>query len=124
MAEEILVGFEDEAEKTIHQLIAGESSSKLDIVSIIGMPGSGKTALAKKIYNHPSVKRHFSVLAWCCVSKQYQERKLLLDILRDTVASSSSFSEFEELNDDDLGGLLYKSLKGKRYLLAYFNQVY
>lgn len=51
--DELVVGFHDEAETIIERLTRG--STKLDIVAIVGMPGLGKTTLAKKIYDERSI---------------------------------------------------------------------
>ncbi|KAH0674926.1 hypothetical protein KY285_022727 [Solanum tuberosum] len=77
--DEELVGFDDEAENIFKYLISGEKD--LDVVSIVGMAGLGKTALARKIYNSRSIIDHFDVRAWCSVSKTYNRRDLVLQIL-------------------------------------------
>ncbi|KAL3510843.1 hypothetical protein ACH5RR_030244 [Cinchona calisaya] len=69
----------DEANRIIDRLKWG--SRKLDIVSIVGMPGAGKTFLAQNIYRDPSFKSHFHYHAWCCVSQEYRPRELVLSIL-------------------------------------------
>lgn len=70
-------------EDIIDKLTRG--SSQRDVVSIIGMPGIGKTTLSKEVYNDPKVRYHFYVRAWCSVSQSYQKRELLLEILSDLV---------------------------------------
>ncbi|KAI5678731.1 hypothetical protein M9H77_09681 [Catharanthus roseus] len=111
--DERVVGFEDEEEKVMQLLLRG-SGAKLDVVSIVGMPGSGKTTLSKKIYNSQSVAKYFHVRAWCCVSQVYQKRDLFLSILSHIVPLNA---EMELMDEDGLALVLYKSLKGWRYLI-------
>ncbi|KAL3534505.1 hypothetical protein ACH5RR_002966 [Cinchona calisaya] len=56
-----LVGFKG-AEAEIIELLTG-GSRQLKIVSIVGMPGLGKTTLANSVYKHPSINLHFHVHA-------------------------------------------------------------
>ncbi|KAL3501830.1 hypothetical protein ACH5RR_036279 [Cinchona calisaya] len=111
--DEVIVGFKDEAETIIDRLTRG--SKQLDIVSIAGMPGLGKTTLAKKIYNDPSVQYHFNKCAWCYVSQEYKSRELLLSILHDIGGINDKISE---MGIDDLVEHLWRCLKGQRYLIV------
>ncbi|KAM3268215.1 hypothetical protein P3S67_031156 [Capsicum chacoense] len=57
IAGKIIVGFEEETEWIIRKLTSGPA--EVDVISIIGMPGLGKTTLAYKVYNEKSVVGHF-----------------------------------------------------------------
>ncbi|KAH0674884.1 hypothetical protein KY285_022685 [Solanum tuberosum] len=111
MSEE-MVGFDEVVNKLRRQLIRG--SPDLDVISIVGMAGLGKTTLASKLYNDETVASHFDVRAQCCVSQVYARKDLLLTILRgvqrDTVIS-------DKLPVDELADKLQKLLKGQRYLI-------
>ncbi|TVU10683.1 hypothetical protein EJB05_44227, partial [Eragrostis curvula] len=37
------------------------------VISILGESGIGKTTLAKRLYHHPDIMRHFEVHAWVCL---------------------------------------------------------
>ncbi|KAL3518682.1 hypothetical protein ACH5RR_021271 [Cinchona calisaya] len=111
---EVVVGLDDEANTIIDQLTRG--SVQLDIVSVVGMPGLGKTTLAKKVYHDPLIMCHFHIRAWCCISQAYCKKDLLLEILG-CIASKHSI-EYSSLSEDDLALELYKRLKGSRYVIV------
>ncbi|CAI9093697.1 OLC1v1029256C1 [Oldenlandia corymbosa var. corymbosa] len=111
---EIVVDLHDQAKLIIDKLMAG--SAHQDVVSIVGMPGLGKTTLAQRVYNDPSVVHHFHMRAWSCVSQNYQKRKLLLDLLSNLIELND---DIHELTDDDLDFKLYQCLKQRRYLIVF-----
>lgn len=106
--DEVMVGFKEEADLLIDQLTIGPKD--LDIVSIVGMPGLGKTTLAKKVYHDENIRRHFDVQAMCCVSLTYDKRKLLLGILNQVKCSNQQ-------NEKNPADALRKFLLRKKYLL-------
>ncbi|MCD9646057.1 hypothetical protein HAX54_035581 [Datura stramonium] len=114
VAMEELVGFKDEASLLIGRLTRGPV--QLDTVSIVGMPGLGKTTLAKKIYNDNYVANYFYIRAWCCISQQYNRRQLLLDILSQVTKLSNRV--MDSMSDGDLADKLRKCLMRQRYLIA------
>ncbi|CAI9117675.1 OLC1v1019122C1 [Oldenlandia corymbosa var. corymbosa] len=95
---------DDEAKTIINVLTRG--TKQLDICCIVGMPGLGKTTLAKKVYSDPPIILHFHVRSWCCVSQVYK-RRILSGMTDDTLDETG----------DDLAAALYKYLKGKKYLI-------
>ncbi|XP_027082305.1 putative late blight resistance protein homolog R1B-8 isoform X2 [Coffea arabica] len=107
-----VVDLKDQEQTIIGQLIGG--SLQLDIISIVGMPGLGKTFLADRVYRDPSITSHFHILAWCCISQVYCKKDLLLGILA-CIEPKAQYSEFD---DDDLAHELCKHLRKQKYLIV------
>ncbi|PHT28426.1 hypothetical protein CQW23_31983 [Capsicum baccatum] len=107
----ITVGFKEETNWLISKLTSGPKD--LDVISITGMPGSGKTTLAYKVYNDEAVCSHFDLRAWCTVDQEYDEKKLLVKLFNQVTSSDLKFSE-----DIDVADMLRRELFGKRYLIV------
>ncbi|XP_016463533.1 putative late blight resistance protein homolog R1B-16 [Nicotiana tabacum] len=108
-----MVGFNEEIEMLVEQLVTGQR--QLDVISIFGMPGLGKTTLAKKLYDHEAISNRFDIRLWCCSSQSYDKRALLFELL-------GHICELDDItkvkSDDELAEKLYRYLKGKRYLIV------
>ncbi|KAL8499368.1 hypothetical protein ACS0TY_022370 [Phlomoides rotata] len=107
----LTVGFEDKTEEILYQLVGGGTES-LQVISILGMPGLGKTTLANKLYNHPSVSCRFDKLSWCVVSQTYETQSILANILSHINSEVGKYSILE------MKERIHKTLKGRRYLIV------
>nr|GMD28500.1 putative late blight resistance protein homolog R1C-3 isoform X1 [Ipomoea batatas] len=100
--DEIVVGFEDETENITDLLIRGPK--ELDVVSITGMAGLGKTTLARKVFYHKPVIDWFHFRAWCCVSQEYDKNRVFHEI----------FSQVsDDMSEDDTDEVLLEILMKK-----------
>ncbi|GKV42617.1 hypothetical protein SLEP1_g50000 [Rubroshorea leprosula] len=50
-------------------------------ISVVGMPGVGKTTLAKSIYKTVYEAKLYDLASWVCVSEDFNVQKLLVEIL-------------------------------------------
>ncbi|XP_025886812.1 uncharacterized protein [Solanum lycopersicum] len=107
---EEMVLFQDVMEKIKKQLLGG--SSQLDVISIVGMPGLGKTTLAEQIYNDQIVAGYFDVHGKCHVTQTYSWRELLVTLLNDVMPSDHT-----KKADDQLAKELRQFLLTKRFLI-------
>ncbi|KAH0674628.1 hypothetical protein KY284_025715 [Solanum tuberosum] len=90
--------------------------AEIDVISIVGMPGLGKTTLAYRVYNDKSIVDHFDVCAWCTVDQERNEKRLLQKIFNQVIGLKKRFSENDI--DDDVADNLRRQLCGKRYLIV------
>ncbi|XP_051126939.1 putative late blight resistance protein homolog R1B-16 isoform X2 [Andrographis paniculata] len=114
-ADDVMVGFEDLERDILDQLVAG--GEQCQFISIIGMPGIGKTTLAKKLYTHQLVSHHFDKSLWCVISQVYNLKNLLITILM-SLRSERDDDELAKMDEESLALQMYKILKDRRYLIV------
>nr|XP_043637405.1 putative late blight resistance protein homolog R1A-10 [Erigeron canadensis] len=114
VGEDIVVGLDDEVQTLLDQLT--DSTKQLQVISITGMPGIGKSTLARKLYTDPLIEYVFHIRAWTCVSQAYVKRDVLLGILKSFLNYHTE--ESYKMTDEQLGEKLYRLLKGRQYLVV------
>ncbi|WZZ37027.1 hypothetical protein YC2023_020428 [Brassica napus] len=78
--EQPIVGMERNIELLVGYLLEEDSRQ---VFAITGMGGIGKSTLARKVFNHEKIKKHFSGgLAWVCVSQQFERKCVWQTILQ------------------------------------------
>ncbi|KFK34000.1 hypothetical protein AALP_AA5G088800 [Arabis alpina] len=116
--EEFVVGLEDDAKILLAKLL-DDRENKRYMISIFGMGGLGKTAIARKLYNSGDVKRRFDCRAWTYVSQEYNTRDMLMRIIRSLgVASAEELEKIRNYAEEELEVHLHGLLEGKRYLVV------
>ncbi|KAG1347786.1 putative Disease resistance protein RGA2 [Cocos nucifera] len=83
VAEIDIVGskIEEHTRSLVDSLIKDDRRRNILVFAIVGAGGIGKTTLAKKIYNDQRIQEDFSEKRWVCVSQEFDEIKLLKDML-------------------------------------------
>ncbi|KAJ3673997.1 hypothetical protein LUZ60_005989 [Juncus effusus] len=86
----------------------------LSVLPIVGMGGVGKTTLAQFVYNDERVKGHFDLICWVCVSHNYDEKRIINEILESNHGRTrSNFTGLTALHEN-----LRDSLMLKRFLIV------
>ncbi|KAK6148284.1 hypothetical protein DH2020_019196 [Rehmannia glutinosa] len=111
--QENVIGFEDEENKIITYL--KEQKEELDVISIIGMPGLGKTTLASNIFRNPIIEYEFPTRIWVCISSDFRRKNVFLDILSKLTKLTDNMSSMTE---EDLANTIRSHLVKKKFLIV------
>ncbi|KAI4328008.1 hypothetical protein L6164_020406 [Bauhinia variegata] len=113
-----LVGIDNPKKQLIDLLFKEEPG--LVVVPICGMGGLGKTTLAKQVYEDPTVKKRFRMLAWVTVSQSFKLDELLKDLVRQLykVIGKPAPIEVNKMKSDQLRVVIKNLLQLNRYLIV------
>ncbi|TMW90232.1 hypothetical protein EJD97_016033 [Solanum chilense] len=109
--EDEVVGFDEEADEIINRLLGG--SDDVEFISIVGMPGLGKTTLANKVFK--SVGYEFYNRIWVYVSQSYTRRDLFLKIINQFTRNTE---QYRYVTEEALAEVIRKHLLSGKYLIV------
>ncbi|XP_031401589.1 putative disease resistance RPP13-like protein 1 [Punica granatum] len=90
------------------------SSDLMQVVTVTGASGIGKTTLSQLVYNDCRVENHFSLRVWICVTNGTTD---IYEVTRTVLEAVSTVAcDIEDLNLLQLR--LGEELRGKRFLLV------
>ncbi|GKV02220.1 hypothetical protein SLEP1_g14679 [Rubroshorea leprosula] len=106
-------GRDKEVLEIVNLLTALRGQHPISVISLIGMAGIGKTTLAKLLCKEIEKKNIFDVVAWVCVSDDFDERKILKGVLEYLDQNAGGID-----NIDVLLKRLEEKLEKKTFLLV------
>jgi len=115
VVESVIYGREDEKEMILNWLNSDtDNHNQVAVLSIVAMGGMGKTTLAQHVYNNPRIEEaKFELIAWVCVSDEYNAFKVTREIL-EAINNSNDDSRNLEM----VQGRLKEKLTGRKFLLV------
>ncbi|KAF2935912.1 hypothetical protein DAI22_04g265700 [Oryza sativa Japonica Group] len=99
----------------IIEMLINEGSSDLLVIPIVGIGGIGKTTLARFVYRDQRIIDHFDLQIWICVSTNFNEVRLTLEILEHVCKDRQEYRDVSNFNV--LQEILLKNIRDKRFLI-------
>ncbi|TMW91269.1 hypothetical protein EJD97_014554 [Solanum chilense] len=114
--ENVMEGYNEERKNMVERLTKSSGANKLQVVSVVGMAGIGKTTFTKTILFDNYIKRIFHIRGWITVSNNYDLKKLLQLLLHDVIKMEGK--NYAEMDIGQLASHVKLGLQGQRYLIV------
>ena len=111
--ESVMYGRDDDKEFVFNWLTSNTAKNH-SVLSIVGMPGLGKTALAQHVFNDPRMSQAiFDIKVWVCVSDEFDVFNISRAILEGVTRSTDDSRDTEMVHRR-----LKEKLTGNKFLLV------
>ncbi|KAB2088778.1 hypothetical protein ES319_A03G021900v1 [Gossypium barbadense] len=97
----------DEAKQDLVNILMNPTDEKdIPVLPIVGIGGIGKTTLAQLVFNEESVKSHFELRIWVCVTEDFDIKQLMIKIIKSATDDvwNDDNKKWRELKDLLCGG--------------------
>lgn len=111
LVESQVYGREEDKDEILN-LLMDDKTGEVEVISIVGMGGLGKTTLSRLVYNDEEVQKFFDMRIWVCVSEVFDVVRVTRTLLQDDPGSGS----LKDLNM--LQERLKEKLTGKKFLIV------
>ncbi|GLT27102.1 hypothetical protein SLA2020_021290 [Shorea laevis] len=108
-----IVGRDDDISKIVHLLTESTDQLPLSVLSIVGMPGLGKTALAQCVRNNEKIQKYFGKVMWVCVSENFDVERIVVEMLESLTKSPCAIR-----NKDTVVQKIREELGENKFLLV------
>ncbi|XP_030943143.1 putative disease resistance protein RGA4 isoform X2 [Quercus lobata] len=108
-----VIGREEDKKAVRGLLLDSAVKENVSFISIVGIGGLGKTTLAQYVYNDETVKAHFELKIWACVSDVFDVNTIVENII-----ISANRKKPESCIIEHLANELNEILNQKKYLLV------
>lgn len=98
---------EHSVEKLVGHLV---EENGVQVVSVCGMGGIGKTTLARQVFHHEKVRRRFNGFAWVFVSQECRQKHVWRGILQSLMPKNEE-QRIVEMTVSGLQDELFKLLE-------------
>ncbi|KAL7153216.1 hypothetical protein ABFS83_04G151500 [Erythranthe nasuta] len=116
-----IVGQEEDFKKLKEEIVREKSNDQREVLPIIGLPGSGKTTLARSLYEDSSITDEFEIHGWVTVTQDYQVGEIFAKLFHSLETKGQKAGEGAAqttAKNEKLQDAVYQSLLKKKYLIV------
>ncbi|KAB2038962.1 hypothetical protein ES319_D03G180800v1 [Gossypium barbadense] len=108
-----VIGRDEAKQHLVNFLMNPIDGEDIPVLPTVGIGGIGKTTLAQLVFNEESVKSHFELRIWVCVTEDFDIKQLMIKIIK-----SATRMNCKDMNKEELHKVLQDCLNGKRFFMV------